>query len=133
MLSTREIRDDGRGRHTSVRRELVPLPGGGAVVDTPGLRGVGLIDADAGIAQTFADVEALAADCRFRDCAHQGEPGCAVADALAAGTLSVRRFESWQHLQRELRWVASRTDARLRAERLKEWRRRSRDAGTSRP
>ncbi len=133
VLSTREIRDDGRGRHTSVRRELVPLPGGGAVVDTPGLRGVGLIDADAGIAQTFADVEALAADCRFRDCAHQGEPGCAVADALAAGTLSVRRFESWQHLQRELRWVASRTDARLRAERLKEWRRRSRDAGTSRP
>jgi ribosome biogenesis GTPase len=133
VLSTLEIRDDGRGRHTSVRRELVPLPGGGAVVDTPGLRGVGLIDAEAGIAQTFADVEALAADCRFRDCAHQGEPGCAVADALAAGTLSVRRFESWQHLQRELRWIASRTDARLRAERLKEWRRRSRDAGTSRP
>jgi ribosome biogenesis GTPase len=133
VLATREIRDDGRGRHTSVRRELVPLPGGGAVVDTPGLRGVGLVDADAGIARTFDDVEALTAGCRFRDCAHRGEPGCAVAAALQDGTLSARRFESWQRLQRELRWNASRRDARLRAERLKEWRRRTRDAGGSRP
>ncbi len=133
VLSTRAIREDGRGRHTSVRRELVPLPGGGAVIDTPGLRGVGLIDAAEGIAHTFADVEALAARCRFSDCAHQGEPGCAVAAALGDGTLPVRRFESWQRLQREQRWIASRTDARLRAERLKEWRRRTRDAGGSRP
>jgi ribosome biogenesis GTPase len=133
VLTTRTIREDGRGRHTSVRRELVPLPGGGAVIDTPGLRGVGLIDAEAGIAHTFADVEALAARCRFNDCAHDGEPGCAVAAAIDAGTLPVRRFESWQRLQRELRWIASRTDARLRAERLKEWRRQTRDAGRSRP
>jgi ribosome biogenesis GTPase len=133
VLATREIRDDGRGRHTSVRRELVPLPGGGAVIDTPGLRGVGLIDAEAGIAATFADIEALEAQCRFNDCAHGGEPGCAVAAALADGSLPVRRFESWQHLQRELRWAASRSDARLRAERLREWRRRTREAGRSRP
>jgi ribosome biogenesis GTPase / thiamine phosphate phosphatase len=133
VLTTRAIRDDGRGRHTSVRRELVPLPGGGAVIDTPGLRGVGLIDADTGIAQTFADVEALAAECRFRDCSHTGEPGCAVAAGLADGTLSQRRFESWQHLQRELKWIASRKDARLRAERIKEWKRRTRDAHRSRP
>ena len=133
VLATREIREDGRGRHTSVRRELVQIPGGGAVIDTPGLRGVGLIDAEAGMAATFADIEALEAQCRFNDCAHAGEPGCAVAAALADGTLPVRRFESWQHLQRELRWVASRTDARLRAERLKEWRRRTRDAGQGRP
>ena len=133
VLATRQIRDDGRGRHTSVRRELVPLPGGGAVVDTPGLRGVGLVDADAGIARTFEDVETLTAGCRFRDCAHGGEPGCAVTAALEDGTLSARRFESWQRLQRELRWNASRADARLRAERLKEWRRRTRDAGGSRP
>ena len=125
VLTTRAIRDDGRGRHTSVRRELVPLPGGGAVVDTPGLRGVGLIDAEAGLAATFADVEGLAAHCRFNDCAHVSEPGCAVSAALADGSLSLRRFESWQHLQRELRWVASRKDARLRSERLKEWRQRS--------
>ena len=133
VLATRAIREDGRGRHTSVRRELVPLPGGGAVVDTPGLRGVGLIDAGQGIGRTFADVEELASRCRFADCAHDTEPGCAVTAALADGTLPHRRYESWQHLQRELRWIASRTDARLRAERLDEWRRRSRDAGRSRP
>lgn len=133
VLATREIREDGRGRHTSVRRELVPLPSGGAVIDTPGLRGVGLVDAEAGIAATFADVEALEGQCRFNDCAHGGEPGCAVAAALADGSLPVRRFESWRRLQRELQWAASRTDARLRAERLKEWRRRTRDAGRSRP
>jgi ribosome biogenesis GTPase len=133
VLTTRAIREDGRGRHTSVRRELVPLPGGGAVIDTPGLRGVGLIDADAGVAQTFADVETLAAECRFGDCSHTSEPGCAVLAGLADGSLSQRRFESWQHLQRELKWIASRRDARLRAERIKEWKRRTRDAHRSRP
>ena len=132
VLTTRTIRDDGRGRHTSVRRELVPLPGGGALIDTPGLRGVGRIDADEGLAHTFADVEALAARCRFNDCAHQGEPGCAVEAALEDGTLPVRRFESWQHLQRELRWPASRSDVRLRAERATEAKRRARDAGEGR-
>jgi ribosome biogenesis GTPase len=132
VLSTRAIREDGRGRHTSVRRELVVLPGGGAVIDTPGLRGVGLIDADAGLAQTFADVEELAQQCRFRDCAHAGEPGCAVAAAVADGSLPLRRLESWQRLQRELRWIASRKDARLRSEQLKEWKRRTREAHRSR-
>lgn len=133
VLSTRAIRDDGRGRHTTVRRELVPLPGGGAVIDTPGLRGVGLIDAEQGLARTFADVEELAARCRFGDCAHTGEPGCAVAAAVEDGTLAQRRFESWQHLQRENAWIASRSDARLRAERVRQWRRRTRDAGRARP
>jgi ribosome biogenesis GTPase len=133
VLTTRAIRDDGRGRHTTVRRELVPLPGGGAVIDTPGLRGVGLIDAEQGLAQTFADVEDLAACCRFNDCAHSGEPGCAVAAAIEDGDLPQRRFESWQHLQRENAWIASRSDARLRAERVRAWRRRTRDAGRARP
>ena len=133
VLATRELRSDGRGRHTSVRRELVPLPGGGAVIDTPGLRGVGLIDTGTGLARTFADVEELAARCHFRDCAHAGEPGCAVARALEDGELTHRRFESWLHLQRELRWIASRQDARLRAERTLERRRRVWDAGPARP
>lgn len=128
VLATRTIRDDGRGRHTSVRRELVPLPDGGAVIDTPGLRGVGLIDAERGMAHTFADVEAFSSSCRFRDCAHQSEPGCAVRDAVERGALPLRRFESWQHLQRELRWIASRKDARLRSERAAVRKRRSRDA-----
>src|SRR3954452_1227693 len=133
VLATRAIRDDGRGRHTSVRRELVPLPDGGAVIDTPGLRGVGLIDAEAGVARTFADVESLADECRFRDCSHTSEPGCAVLAGLADGSLAQRRFESWQRLQRELKWIASRKDARLHAERIKEWKRRTRDAHRSPP
>lgn len=133
VLTTRAIREDGRGRHTSVRRELVPLPGGGAVIDTPGMRGVGLVDAEAGLARTFADVEAYTARCRFNDCAHHGEPGCAVRQAVEDGDLPLRRVESWQRLQRELAGSASRTDARLRSERLKEWKRRTRDAGRARP
>lgn len=132
VLTTRTIRDDGRGRHTSVRRELVVLPGGGAVIDTPGLRGVGLIDADGGVQSTFGDVEALVAACRFADCTHRGEPGCAIAEALEGGQLALRRFESWQKLQRELAWMASRKDARLRAERVKAWKKRMREAGPHR-
>lgn len=112
VLSTRAIRDDGRGRHTSVRRELVLLPGGGAVIDTPGLRSVGLLDAEDGLAHTFADLEELAATCRFDDCAHSSEPGCAVKAALAEGSLPLRRWESWQQLRRESAVMSLRRDAR---------------------
>jgi ribosome biogenesis GTPase / thiamine phosphate phosphatase len=121
VLATKAIRDDGKGRHTSVRRELVVLPGGGAVVDTPGLRTIGLQDAEGGLAATFPEVEALVVRCKFTDCQHNGEPGCAVAAALEAGDLSVQRYESWQSLQREMRWMATRADARLQAERRREW------------
>ncbi|HEX2299352.1 MAG TPA: ribosome small subunit-dependent GTPase A, partial [Pseudonocardiaceae bacterium] len=125
VLQTREIREDGRGRHTSVRRELVMLPGGGVLVDTPGLRGVGLLDAEDGLAATFSDVEELAASCRFRDCSHTSEPGCAVLEAVGDGGLAVRRLESWRRLQREAEWMAARSDARLRAERVKVWKQRT--------
>jgi ribosome biogenesis GTPase len=118
VLTTRRIRDDGKGRHTSVRRELLVLPGGGAVIDTPGLRGVGL-QHDAGVAEAFPDVEALAHRCRFRDCHHDGEPGCAIRAALADGTLPVRRWESWQRLQREAAQAEARSDTRVRAEQAK--------------
>ncbi len=101
VLGTRAIRDDGRGRHTSVRRELVLLPGGGAVIDTPGLRSLGLIDAEEGLAHTFADIEELASRCRFDDCAHRTEPGCQVTAALSDGSLPLRRWESWLQLQKE--------------------------------
>lgn len=132
VLATRSIREDGRGRHTSVRRELVMLPGGGAVIDTPGLRSAGLVDDRTGLTQAFADVEALVARCRFSNCAHDGEPGCAVAAALENGSLAVRRFESWQQLQREMSWFAARKDARLRAERLRERKRRAKEVRPSR-
>jgi ribosome biogenesis GTPase / thiamine phosphate phosphatase len=113
VLGTKQIRQDGRGRHTSVRRELVPLPGGGAVIDTPGLRGVGLVHAEEGLAGTFPDIEALAVLCRFGDCGHRGEPGCAVQAALASGALAVRRYESWRELRQEAERASARQASRL--------------------
>jgi ribosome biogenesis GTPase len=93
---------DGTGRHTTTRRELFPLPTGGWLVDTPGMREVGLLDADEGVQDAFPDLEALAASCRFRDCAHGAEPGCAVRAAVQDGTLAPQRLEAWRRLQQEL-------------------------------
>jgi len=129
VLTVRQIRADGRGRHTSVRRELVPLPGGGCVVDTPGLRGVGLVESSAGVAAVFSDVEELAAACRFRDCAHRTEPGCAVLAAVESGVLAPRRLEAWRTLQREQAWMARRADARLRSVEGRRQQARWRDKG----
>ncbi|RDI48507.1 ribosome small subunit-dependent GTPase A [Nocardia mexicana] len=122
IFATNEVRAaDKRGRHTTVHRELRPLPGGGTLIDTPGLRSVGLWDATEGIGRTFSDIESFAAECRFADCAHRTEPGCAVRAALESGALPQRRWDSYRKLQRENEWLASRTDARLRAERQREW------------
>jgi ribosome biogenesis GTPase / thiamine phosphate phosphatase len=123
VMFTRELRADGKGRHTTVHRELVVLPGGGLVVDTPGLRSVGLTDVSESLDLVFADVEALAGDCRFGDCAHDTEPGCAVRAALDSGELPERRWASYVKLQREARWMAMRHDARLRAEERSRWKR----------
>jgi len=127
VLVTRDIRDDGMGRHTSVRRELVPVPWGAVVIDTPGLRGVQLWDADEGLDTAFSDIVALEEGCRFSDCSHVGEPGCAVQAAVAAGALSARRLASWDRLRREQTWLAARYDARLRAEQRARWRRMTRE------
>ncbi len=120
VLTTKRIRADGRGRHTTVRRELVMVPTGGAVVDTPGLRGIGLLDTRDGLSATFPDLAELARLCRFSDCGHRTEPGCAVLAAIDDGVLAVRRLSSWRMLQREQARMAARTDARLRAELDKE-------------
>ncbi|MGI8433325.1 MAG: ribosome small subunit-dependent GTPase A [Nocardioidaceae bacterium] len=130
-LLTRRIRDDGKGRHTSVRRELIPLPGGGAVIDTPGLRGVGLPDSADGLAAAFPDIASLSAHCRFDDCAHAREPGCAVIAAAEIGALSVRRLDSWRRLHSEQQQMALRSDARLRSELHKRLRRESKQLRTS--
>jgi ribosome biogenesis GTPase / thiamine phosphate phosphatase len=102
VMETGEVRDDGRGRHTTSRRELIVLPRGGAVIDTPGLREVQMWTSQSGLAKTFDDIEALAAQCRFSDCRHGAEPGCAVKAALANGTLEQSRFDSWLELGKEV-------------------------------
>lgn len=101
-LATAQIGGGGKGRHTSTRRELLALPDGGVVIDTPGMRELGAESTD--LQSSFADIEALAEDCRFRDCKHQGEPGCAVAQAIEQGELSPRRLENFLKLQRETKY-----------------------------
>jgi ribosome biogenesis GTPase len=131
LLATSETRaDDDEGRHTTTRRELLLLPGGGIVIDTPGIRELQLWDAAASgaLEEAFADVEEIAATCRFHDCAHGVEPGCAVRAALADGSLPQERYASWQKLQRELRSIAIRADARLRKEERKRWHQVTREA-----
>lgn len=121
LLDVQDIRDDGKGRHTSVRRELIVLPDGGVVIDTPGLRGVGLQESGEGLAAAFPDITTLAELCKFKDCAHVTEPGCAVQAALEDGSLPYRRYDSWVKLQREAAYMARRADVRLRAEAKKDW------------
>ncbi len=114
VMGVQEIRRaDGKGRHTTAYRSLVLLPQGGAVLDTPGIRGVGLLDTGEGLERAFADVAALAAHCRFGDCGHDAEPGCAVRAALEDGTLAPRRWESWRKLHREVAEESGRKAARL--------------------
>ncbi|MFC7302969.1 ribosome small subunit-dependent GTPase A [Streptomyces monticola] len=126
VMDVRAVRDiDGKGRHTTTTRNLLVLPGGGVVIDTPGLRGVGLWDAGTGVGQVFAEIEELARGCRFHDCAHEAEPGCAVHAAVEDGTLPERRLHSYRKLLRENRRIAAKTDVRVRNERRREWRIRS--------
>lgn len=103
LLATSAIRqDDSRGRHTSTRRELILLPEGSMVIDTPGMRELGLDSAD--LTRSFADIDTLAARCRFADCTHTGEPGCAIQGALAEGELEPRRLQNYLKLKKEARY-----------------------------
>jgi ribosome biogenesis GTPase len=103
LLKTGEVReDDDRGRHTTTHRELFLLPEGGLILDTPGMRSLSLWEADTGMEAMFGDVEKLVTQCRFFDCKHEKEPGCAIKEALNNGTLERRRWESWSKLQKEM-------------------------------
>jgi ribosome biogenesis GTPase / thiamine phosphate phosphatase len=114
---TQAIREkDSRGRHTTTARELLVLPGGAMVIDTPGLRELQLWDATEGVAETFADVDELAAQCRFGNCRHQDEPGCAVQAALTAGTLDSARLESRRKLEREQDFLVRKIDPEAKKE-----------------
>ncbi|WP_329222089.1 ribosome small subunit-dependent GTPase A [Streptomyces sp. NBC_01485] len=125
IMDVRATRDmDGKGRHTTTTRNLLPLPGGGVLIDTPGLRGVGLWNAGGGVGQVFSEIEEFARDCRFQDCAHESEPGCAVRAAVDEGELPLRRLESYRKLVRENQWIVAKSDARMRAGFRQDWKRK---------
>ena len=112
---TGEVRgDDMRGRHTTVRRELILLPDGGVIIDTPGMRELRMWGTESALADTFSDIEELATQCRFRDCKHGREPDCGIQQAIAGGVLDAGRYESYLRLQREMAHLASRKDHKLR-------------------
>jgi ribosome biogenesis GTPase len=110
VMRTGDVREDGKGRHTTTHRQLVKLAGGALLIDTPGMRELQLWTANAGVDAAFADLEALAARCRFGDCVHDAEPGCAVRAAAEFGALDPERLASWHRLRRELAWLSTRQD-----------------------
>ncbi|MCP3976368.1 MAG: ribosome small subunit-dependent GTPase A [bacterium] len=134
LLDTGETRSgDGKGRHTTVTRQLVPLGGGAVLIDTPGLRSVGLAESSEGISQVFRDVEKLLDQCRFRDCAHESEPGCAVQGAIEEGSLDARRYDSYLKLEAEQERTRRRKEAiATRAEKKEVARSRQKSARRSR-
>jgi ribosome biogenesis GTPase len=121
-LPTNTLRRDGRGRHTTTHRELLVLPGGGMLIDTPGLRELQLWADQQSLDEVFDDVRQLATRCRFNNCRHQEEPDCAVRQALDDGSLAPERFAGYRKLEREVRSLAVRADSRLRQEESKKWR-----------
>lgn len=121
IMRTRAIHRSGEGRHMTSHRQLVQLPGGGMIIDTPGLREAQLWEGDEALGTLFEDIEELALRCRFPDCAHLSEPGCAIKAALDAGSLDSGRLRSYRKLQRELRAIAARSDARLRQDERRKW------------
>ena len=130
VMRTRQNHHTGEGRHMTSHRQLVQLPRGGMIIDTPGLREAQLWEGEDGLANLFEDIEELALRCRFTDCSHDSEPGCAIKAALADGTLEAARFNSYRKLQRELRTIAAKSDARIRIEERRKWKQISMAAKT---
>lgn len=127
IQKVKEVRDhDGRGQHTTTHRELILLPQGGLVLDTPGMRELHLWDGDESLHLTFDDIEALAGSCRFSDCRHQAEPGCAIREALAEGAIDAARYQSYEKLRKELKHVARKQDVGAQIMEKKRWKKLSR-------
>ena len=127
VMAVREIRGDDTGRHTTTHRELILMPDGALILDTPGMRELGLWDAGDGVSATFAEIETLAAQCRFHDCRHRSEPGCAVRAALADGSLAAERWEAYGKLQRELRFEHNKENWQARMETRRDRMRRQKE------
>ena len=130
LMPTGDLRRDGRGRHTTRHRQLLVLPGGALLVDTPGLRELQVWEGD--VDNAFSDIAELAAQCRFNDCGHNTEPDCAVQEALDTGALDPDRWSSYKRLQRELRAVEARSNSRVRRELKQKWRQRARESRRAR-
>jgi ribosome biogenesis GTPase len=125
---TNELRVDGKGRHTTTRRELIILPGGGLIIDTPGIRELQLWDAGEGLDDAFRDIADLSLACKFSDCAHDREPGCAVKGAVEGGVLAAERLASYRKLARELAWLERKRDKRAASQEARRWRKLNADA-----
>lgn len=129
VLITSGIReDDGRGRHTTTHRSLHKLKTGGVVIDTPGIRTLGLVDAEEGVNEVFADLKALTSRCKFSDCRHTNEPACAIRESLENGELDESRWENYLKLQREVYFEMRKTDKKAQSEQKKLWAQRNKDA-----
>ena len=127
LLKVQTVREhDDRGKHTTTHRELVLLPSGGIVLDTPGMRELQLWDGDESLQLVFDDIETLAGQCLFSDCRHQDEPQCAVHEALVAGTLDTDRYHGYEKLQKELKYQARRKDKLSEIVEKKKWKKLSR-------
>jgi len=116
LQDVQELRNDGKGKHTTTKRELIVLPGGGLMIDTPGMRELQLWDDTGGLEEAFEDISAVAGECHFRDCRHEQEPGCAVLLAVADGSLPQERLDSYRKLQRELHHLHLKQDRRAASE-----------------
>ncbi len=129
QIKVQDVRDsDSRGRHTTAHRELLVLPNGGLIIDTPGLRELQLWSGEEGVQESFADVEELAAKCRFRDCKHESEPGCAVTSAVEQGTLDRGRYESYQKLQREIAYQTQKQEFGVQRTEKERWKKISKQS-----
>jgi ribosome biogenesis GTPase len=129
VQQTAEVRaGDAKGRHTTTTRDLLLVPSGGVLIDTPGIRGLLLWSANEGLSAAFPDIEELAGSCRFRDCDHGPEPDCAVRAALADGTLAAERLASYQKLKREVAWAERSVDPIVAAEDRRRWKQLTKEA-----
>ncbi|TCS94608.1 ribosome small subunit-dependent GTPase A [Hazenella coriacea] len=125
-LAVQTIREqDGKGKHTTTHRELVPLPQGGCIIDTPGMRELQLWESDTGLDSTFQDIDVISKACRFMNCSHQNEPGCAVQVAIQEGSLTQERFASYLKLQRELAFFERKGNKRLQSEEKSRWKKQT--------
>lgn len=116
IMAVKDLRNDDKGRHTTTHRQLVPMSSGGVIIDTPGMREIQIMDVEASLEKTFTDVEVLAKNCKFNNCQHQSEPGCAINEALEDGTLDRSRWENYIKMKKEIDYFIRKTDKKAESE-----------------